>query len=102
MVPSTIIGNITVHVSNDGVFKCPSFLPHSVELPPSVLKVLPSSCSHLGGLAVTIFGFFVPFPTDVGLVIKENGEQEVQNNQEIIGELNASTEYEHEESTLAD
>jgi|688.fasta_scaffold539200_3 hypothetical protein len=48
-------------------------------------------------LAVTIFGFFVPFPTDVGLVIKENGEQEVQNNQEIIGELNASTEYEHEE-----
>ncbi len=56
MVPSTIIGNITVHVSNDGVYKCPSFVPHAVALPPSVLKLSPSSSSHLGGLAVTTFG----------------------------------------------
>lgn len=48
-------------------------------------------------LAVTIFGFFVPFPKDVGLVLKENEEEQVQNNQELVGQLNASREHEHEE-----
>jgi hypothetical protein len=56
VVPSTTIGNITVHVSLNGFHKCASFLSHSIALPPSLLKVWPSSSSHLGGLPVTIFG----------------------------------------------
>jgi len=51
-------------------------------------------------LAVTIFGFFVPFPKDVGLVIEEHSVEEEHENQELVGDLNASTEHELEEVAL--
>jgi hypothetical protein len=54
--PSLLAGNVSLHISNDGSVKSAMASTVSILLPPSVLKVSPSSSSHLGGLAVTIFG----------------------------------------------
>ena len=54
--PSLLAGNVSLHISNDGYVKSAASTPLLISLPPTVMKVLPSSSSHLGGLAVTIFG----------------------------------------------
>ena len=54
--PSLLAGNVSLHISNDGNVKSAASTPLLISLPPTVMKVLPSSSSHLGGLAVTIFG----------------------------------------------
>ena len=48
-------------------------------------------------LAIIIFAFFIPFPKDVGLVIKEHVIVEQNFYQELAGELCENTHINEEE-----